>query len=377
MGLLDRYRRFDDLPPEELRRSLRERSRHERETTRRGTSLLDLSRTVWPRLPNTEVANAAIAVARTSLNVYPDPRAEAVRQKVADGHGVAMAQVVMGNGAAELLASAAGTLLEPGDELLSPWPSYPLYPRLAHLAGADFVPVESVERELDADALLSSVSDRTRIVALCNPNDPTGAYMPSGPLAALLERLPERVHVLLDEALIHFQTVEPVDAALALVERFPRLLVFRSFSKAYALAGLRAGYVVGAPAASELLDSLSPALGVDAMTQTAVAYALDRGANDIEGRRALVAAERRRLLDRLPELSLEAVPSEANFIWLRVPGLRSGELAEKLKLSNILVAPGEDFGEGDHVRAAVRDPEATDRLLASLEAVAAEAQSAA
>ena len=140
---------------------------------------------------------------------------------------------------------------------------------------------------------------------ICNPNDPTGDHMRADELGALLSALPEHVHVLLDEALVHFQDVEDVDACLRLVEAFPRLLVVRTFSKVYGLSGLRAGYAV-VDATRALLAAVAPVLGVNALTQAAVEHALRTGDAEIERRRQAVSRERARLLEALPELPVDA-----------------------------------------------------------------------
>ena len=367
MGLLDRYRRFEDVPADEVHRDLQSRRDRERARARRQTTELDLSRTSSPVLPNTEVVNAAIAVARTCVNVDPDPRAAETRTAIADHHGVALEQVAIGNGAAELIEAAARTLLEPDDEILTSWPSYPLYTGLARHARARTVTVPLEEGGHDIHALLAAMTPRTRVVTLCNPNDPTGAYLPVDRLASLLDALPERVHLLLDEALVHFQTVQPIDAALEALERYPNLLIFRSFSKIYGLAGLRGGYAVGAPGRAELLDALSPSLGVNAVTQTAMAYALQHGGADVEARRATIATERRRLLAGLEDLEVTATRSEANFVWLRAGELRAPELSQLMARSGVHVSSGEAvFGDREHVRIAIRDDEATARVLDAL-----------
>jgi histidinol-phosphate aminotransferase len=202
-------------------------------------------------------------------------------------------------------------------------------------------------------------------VVICNPNDPTGAYMRAEELGALLAALPEHVHVLLDEALVHFQDVEPMDACLQLVKAFPRLLVVRTFSKAYGLSGLRTGYAVTSDA--RLLSTVAPVLGVNALSQAAVGYALHHGDEEIERRRQSVSRERTRLLDSLVALGVDAEPSQANFVWLRGRGLGGAELSERLRRQGVIVAAGGPLGADDHVRATVRDAGATDRLLAALE----------
>ena len=367
MGLLDYYRRFEEIDEQEINRELRERRHRERSLALEQVALLDLSGTEWPDFPNAEVVNASIFAARGRVNGYPDRHATRLRRALAERHGVVPEQVVIGNGAAELLQAAAHVLLEPADELVAPWPSYPLYPLMTQRAGGRPVAVDLAGGRVDPEAILAAVSDRTRAVAICNPNDPTGTYLPAEDLAALLSALPERVHVLLDEAFVHFQDVEEVDACLRLVEAFPRLLVFRTFSKVYGLSGLRAGYAVGSRQAGGLLESLAPVLGVNALTQAGIEQALKIGDPEVERRRAMVIEQRRRLLEALTGLPLDAPPSEASFLWLRAPRVSGAELAARLERAKVKVAPGGPLGDEHHVRAAIRGGAAAERLLAALE----------
>ena len=361
MGFRDYYRRFDDIDEAALNLERRARRQREKRLALAQLPEIDLSGTEWPELPHSEIVNAAIARARGLVNRYPDRHAAQVRRLLAERHGVPPERIVLGNGAAELLQAAALALLSPGDELVMPWPSYPLYPLLAAHAGAKPVSVEHAP-------LLEAVGERTRAVVICNPNDPTGSYMTADELGALLTALPQHVHVLLDEALVHFQDTEAVDACLRLVEAFPGLLVVRTFSKIYGLSGLRAGYAVGSDA--RLLGALAPVLGVNALTQAAVEHALRTEDAEVERRRRSVARERASLLDGLRALGIDAGDSQANFIWLRVPGLSGDELANRLRRQGVIVAPGGPLGADDHIRASVRSGAATDRLLRALETAA-------
>src|SRR5438034_1079548 len=144
---------------------------------------------------------------------------------------------------------------------------------LSHTESPDLPNAEVADGFVDPAGLLAQVGDRTRLIVISNPNDPTGTYLESGQVGELLSRLPEHAYLALDEAYVHFQDVEEEDGSMRLVEAFPRLLVFRTFSKAYGLSGVRAGYVVGAPSATSLLASIAPALGVNALTQAAVLQA--------------------------------------------------------------------------------------------------------
>src|SRR4051812_1333614 len=177
MGLLDYYRQFEDVDEEELNRARRERRARERALELERVPALDLSSTEWPNFPNSEIVNASIAAARGRVNGYPDRHATAVRRALAERHGVEPEQVVVGNGAAELLQQAALMLLAGGGELVTPWPSYPLFPLMAQRAGGRPVPVDLAGGHVDGEAVLAAVTEETRAVVVCNPNDPTGTYL--------------------------------------------------------------------------------------------------------------------------------------------------------------------------------------------------------
>jgi histidinol-phosphate aminotransferase len=358
VGFRDYYRQFDDIDEAALNLERRERRRREKAEALERAPDIDLSGTEWPDLPHSEIVNAAIARARGYVQRYPDRHATSVRRLLADRHGLSPDQIALGNGAAELLHSAALALLSEGDELLTPWPSYPLYPLMAAHAGANPVP-------LTDQPLAGAVNDRTKAIVICNPNDPTGSYLPSSELRELLGALPDHVTVLLDEALVHFQDAEDIDACLRLVDEFPRLLVVRTFSKIYGLSGLRAGYAVSSDA--RLLAAVAPVLGINALTQAAVEYALRSGDAEIERRRQAVSRERRVLTDQLRDMGADVTDSQANFLWISVRDMSGDQLANALRKQGVIVAPGGPLGEDHHIRASIRDEAATNRLLRAIE----------
>jgi histidinol-phosphate aminotransferase len=366
VGLLDYYRQFDDIGESEFNKTLRERRAREKALALEIVPTLDLSGTEWPDLPSAEVVSASVYQARGRLNGYPDPEATQVRRALAERHNIRGAQIAVGNGATELLRSAIYLLAGGGGEVVVPRPTQSLYTTLATRAGAHVIEPGMTDEGPDVDALVRSVSDRTRVLVLCNPNDPTGAYIPAERLGDLLARLPDHVHVLLDESYIQFQDVEPEDACMSLVEAFPRLIALRSFSRIYGLPGIRAGYAVGAPSATALLNALAPALGVNALTQAAMLQALRVGDEDVRHRRQVVVEERNRVLDALTALPVTAPHTQASFVWMSAHGLSGEEIAARLEAARVLVADGKDLGDARYVRAAIRDRHAADRLLWAL-----------
>ena len=354
---LDYYRQFQELDPREVSRSLRQRRREERAREVVLVGELDLSRTGWHEPPHPESVNAATFALRRAMNAYPDPAAGAVRELVAARHGLDTAQIAVGHGAAELLEDACSALLAGGGELLVPWPSWRPLPELAARAGGRPVPVP----DSGLDALAARVGDATRAVALCSPNDPTGAALEPEAVRAFAAALPENVWVLLDEALAEFR--EPGHDAAGLVAQLPNLLVFRTFSKAHAMAGFRIGYVLG-PA--EMAARLAPSFSINAPAQAAAEWALEHGDPVIARRRALAARERDRLAAALAGTPLSFPPGEASFVWLGSEEHDGRALAGHLAARRIHVAPGQQWGDERRVRVTLRDAPATDRLVAAL-----------
>ena len=362
MGLLDHYKQFEEMDPAEVSARLKSEADERRRKALATVDKLDLSATTWPEYPPSSVVGAITYMAQRGLHDYMEPAGE-LRAEIAHRHDLPAERIVIGDGASQLLVSATQNLLGPGDELVTPWPSYQLYPVMAREAGGEVVTVASHS----ADAILAAVTKKTRIVALCNPNDPSGELIGVNDLSALLEALPERVAVVLDEALRDFVTAEPLDATIALCERYPRLLIFRSFSKAWGLAGLRCGYAIGGPGSETLLSAIGPPLGIGELTQAGVLEALRHASGVVEGRAATVAEQRTRLRSELAALPLElGPPSEANLLWLAAEGIDGAELAGRLAQSGVIVRAGGTLGDPQRIRVAIQDSAASDRLLRAL-----------
>jgi histidinol-phosphate aminotransferase len=398
MGLLDYYRQFEGMTEEEVNVGLREEAAERRRKALARVETLDLSLTTWPELPHPRIVSAITFVARRGLQRYPHLTGSDLRGVLAERHGVDPQRLILGNGAADLLSAATRALLEPGQLLLTRWPSYPLYPIMARRAHGRAVPVhvdaseganagdgagaragESASASLSAaagvDALLEA-AERThsgtgepdvRAIALASPNDPTGELLPTAELRRLLERLPTNVAVLLDESLVEFADAQPSSSSLELLEQHPRLLVFRSFSKAWGLAGLRIGYAIGAPGSGELLAELAPDLGVSEISQAGAYAALHECSELIERRVRTICEERPRVIDGLRALRFDVTDSQANFVWAAHQQLQGGEIAARLARAGVLVAAGDALGEPRHVRIALRSPAASDRLLSAVE----------
>ena len=359
MGLLDYYRQFEGMTEDEVNAELREQAAERRRKALTRVATLDLAQTTWPELPHPRIVSAITFVARRGLYRYPHLTGSQLRDELAERHGVEPARLILGNGAAELLSAATRALIEPGKQLLTSWPSYPLYPLMARRAHGQAVPVSG-----GVDALLDAAhAPDVRVIAIASPNDPTGELLAVAQLERLLAGLPDGVAVLLDEALVEFADAQPTGASLALLEHHPRLLVFRSFSKAWGLAGLRIGYALGGPGSEDLLAELAPDLGVSEVSQAGALEALRTCSELIERRVQVICEERPRLTSALRQRGFEVSDSQANFLWAAHPALGGAELAGHLAQSGVMVAAGDALGEPHHVRIALYSKAAGDRLL--------------
>jgi histidinol-phosphate/aromatic aminotransferase/cobyric acid decarboxylase-like protein len=356
--IFDYYRQFEELSPEEVSAQLIARRDEERARAVVEVPLLDLSSGAWPGPPHPEAVNAATFALRRALNAYPDPGV--LPAAVAAGRGVREDQVAPGHGAGELLRAALAAIAA-GGEVAVAWPGWGPLPRLVHEAGGTPVPVAlAADGAADASALLAAVGDATRAVALCTPNDPTGAEVEPDALARLADGLPERVWMLVDAALAEFGEADLV----GLLERRERVLIVHSGAKAHALAGLRAGYALGPP--GTLLDRLTPTGGIAAPAQAALAWSVEQGTDVIARRRATAAAERSRFAAGLEGTSLSFVAGVGPLVWLRSSEVDGRTLASHLATRRITVMPGEAWGDDAHVRATLRDAAATDRFVSAL-----------
>lgn len=363
MGLTDYYRQFEGMSEEEVNAGLRERAAERKRKALTRVETLDLSHTTWPELPHPRIVNAITFVARRGMHRYPHLSGSELRNELAERHQVEPDRLILGNGAAELLSSATRALIEPGQKLLTTWPSYPLYPLMARRAHGQAIPVSGGVEEL----LQAAAEPDVRVIALASPNDPTGELLHAGELQRLLEGLPDGVAVLLDESLVEFVDAQPNSSSIALLERHPRLLVFRSFSKAWGLAGLRIGYAVGGPGSEQLLEELAPDLGVSDLSQAGALEALRTCTELMERRVRAIWAERPRATAELRQRGFDVSDSQANFLWAAHPTVEGSELSARLARAGVLVAAGDALGAPGHVRAALQSAGATDRLLNAID----------
>ena len=315
----------------------------------------------------------AYEAAAAELGRYPDGGAAPLREALAEVHGLAPKQVVLGNGADELIRLCGAAALDAGDAAVFPWPSFPSYASAAGVHGADALRVPLRGRAFDLDAVLDACTraapggGQVRLVFLANPNNPTGTLLDRQELRAFLDALPTGVLCVLDEAYAEYAVPEPEGPALLRGGREP-LCVLRTFSKVYGLAALRVGYALASPAVAEALDRVRPIFNVNQPAQEAALAALGEGAAVAE-RVEHARTARERLGAVLAGAGLEPVPSQANFVYADVPGGDGDGLADRLLREGFLVRALRGFGAPGAIRVTCGTDEENAAFAEALERV--------
>lgn len=295
------------------------------------------------------------------IHRYPNMGAVDVREAIAGHHGVSADEIAAGPGSSGVLQQIITAVCDAGDEVVFAWRSFEAYPILVTVAGAAPVPVPLLDNEQhDLAAMAAAITDRTRLVILCSPNNPTGVSIQADALEEFLQSVPSRVLVVLDEAYIEYHRGPGLDS-LEFYRRYPNLCILRTFSKAYGLAGLRIGYAITRPAVADGLRRTAIPFGVNRMAQAAAVASL-AGEDELRARTGAVAQERTRVIPALRRVGWNVPDSQANFYWLRASDELRDQLLAALADADIL-ARGY---AGDGVRVSLADKETNDRVLAVL-----------
>lgn len=300
----------------------------------------------------------AVTRAMAQAHCYPDMNAIELSERLAARNGVEVSQIAIGCGSVALLETLAGVVCGPGDEVLFPWPSYRGYPVVTAATGATGVPVpNTVSHDADLMALAAAVTERTCMVVLCNPNNPTGTGTAAPALAAFASRVPEEVLLVIDEAYREFAPPGQVADALSVLSGRRNVVVVHTMSKAWSLAGLRVGYLVGPAELMVAVRRASTPYATSSVAQAGALAALDAEEEMIR-RCGLVAVERERVTARLRAV-LPGIPvSSANFIWLPL-GEQSGTFAQGCQDLGVRVCELPPHG----VRVSIGDPDSNDAFL--------------
>ena len=322
-----------------------------------GASKLSSNESPHPPLPSVV---AAIADRLGSIHRYPQMTAPEIIGRLAERYGVAPDLVTVGAGSVELAAQIIHATAGEGDEVMFAWRSFEAYPSLVRVAGATpvMVPLDREHRH-DLDAMLAAITDRTRLIFVCNPNNPTSTVVPPADLARFVESVPSDILVVIDEAYVEYIRDGLLPDSLGLVRDHANVVVLRTFSKAYGLAGARVGYAVGDPDIITALGKVYVPFTASTLAQAA-AIASVQAADELLARTDAVVAERVRVSAALRGAGYVLPDSQANFVWLPLGPDHTADFVEQAANARVLVRP---YGT-DGVRVTIGAPHENDTLLA-------------
>jgi histidinol-phosphate aminotransferase len=307
--------------------------------------------------------------ALSGVHRYPDPSYLPLRRALSERYGVPRERIALGNGSCDILLSAGEALLEPGAEVIYAWPAFSVYPHLAAASGARAieVPLDDDDRH-DLDAMAAEITVATRLILICNPNNPTSTSLPLEAVARFMEQVPRHVCVILDEAYCEFAlALGDTYASLDLLRRWPNLVLLRTFSKAYGLAGLRVGYgLCGSEDFRAAVDQVRQPFYLNMAAQAAAVEAL-RHQDEVERRVTHTVAARVDLMEGLRELDLWVADSDANFIWTHLPqDIVEADVISGLQARGVLVRAGAALGRDGSLRVTVGTDAENGRFLGAL-----------
>ncbi|MEW8507914.1 MAG: histidinol-phosphate transaminase [Candidatus Thiodiazotropha sp.] len=306
----------------------------------------------------------AIAGCSSELSRYPDGGGFRLRQRLAEKHAVDPSCITLGNGSNDVLDMIARVFLSPDVESLFSQYAFAVYPISSQATGAKLMIAPAREYGHDLDRMLQMVSSRTRVIWIANPNNPTGTWLTRDELVAFMTQLPEHVILVLDEAYIEYVGESDYPDGTAFLQRFPNLIVTRTFSKAYGLASLRIGYGISTPDIADLLNRVRQPFNVNSLAQSAALAALQDQAF-IQRSIALNDRGMQQYRQGFEKLGLEAIPSVANFVTVDLAE-DAARVDQALLLEGCITRPIANYGLPGHLRISIGLEEENDRLLATL-----------
>lgn len=319
-----------------------------------GAIKLASNETVFPPLPS---VRAAIDRATDTVNRYPDNGYAELRSQLAHHVGFVPECVAVGSGSVSLCQQLIQITASAGDEVLFGWRSFEIYPLQVQVAGAIPIQVPLRDHTFDLDAMRPAVTDRTRLIFVCNPNNPTSTVVDPEALARFVAAVPPDILIAVDEAYVEYIRDGLAPDSFGLVREHPNVVVLRTFSKAYGLAGLRIGYAVGAPEVITALGKVYVPFTATNVSQAAAIASL-HAADELLARTDTVVAERARVSAALREVGFAFPPSQANFVWLPLAGATM-DFVERAADAGIVVRP---YG-ADGVRVTISTRAENDALL--------------
>lgn len=286
------------------------------------------------------------------VHLYPESTCHYLVNRLAKELGVDTKQIVIGNGSNELIELLGRGLINPGDQVISSEYTFLVYPILTQVCGGEFITVPMKEYRYDLDGILAQVTEKTKLIFIANPNNPTGTYVTASEIEAFLSRVPKHIVVCFDEAYVDFVDAQDFPRMLEYIKKdFPNLILMRTFSKAYGLAGMRVGYGVGHPALMEYLHKIRQPFNVNSVAQAGATAALD-DRFFLWRTKYLVSSGRKYLYRRLTALGLRYLPSQANFILVNT-GYDAGEVFHAFLEKGVIVRSMKSYGLHEWIRVTI------------------------
>lgn len=314
------------------------------------------------------LAKEAIQAALMDIPRYPDGNAFALKKAICDKFGVAAEQIVPGNGSNDVLELAARAFLAPGAEAIFSQHAFAVYPLVTQAVGATGVTTPARDFGHDLQAMRAAVTDSTRLIFIANPNNPTGTWLPKADLYAFLRDLPRKVLVVLDEAYDEYLSDANKSQSIAWLSEFGNLIVTRTFSKAYGLAGMRVGFALAHPAVADMMNRVRQPFNVNSVAQAAAAAALEDD-DFVRRSRELNDAGMAEVTAGLNKLGLEYIPSFGNFVSFRIAG--AANVNRRLLENGVIVRPIANYEMPDWLRVSIGLPAENARFLQVLEGILA------
>jgi histidinol-phosphate aminotransferase len=323
------------------------------------TDAIKLASNENPMEPIPEIIDA-ITNAVTGINRYADHRAVEMRQTIADWQGLPVSNITVGAGSSAILHRLVSSYVDPGDEVLYPWRSFEVYPIYTRLLDGEPVTVPLVDETADLNGLLDAITEKTKLIMIANPNNPTGTALPTSALAEFCTAVPDRVIVVIDEA--YFEFVEPSfgNSVRDLLPYHRNVVVTRTFSKAQGLAGLRVGYAMGDPEIITAIDKTQLPFAVSMVSQAA-AIAAVQNADKVASRVEDIVTERGRVIDEVRSWGVSVPNSQANFFYLPL-GENSNDVFASMERDGVVTRLFDQLG----VRITISTPAENNRMLAAL-----------
>ncbi len=311
----------------------------------------------------------AVEKSLQKMHLYPDSNCFYLKEKLAAANKVEFASIVVGNGSDELLKLVAETFLSPGDQVIYAKPSFSEYEFVAKIMGAECVEVPLRDFTHDLDAMLAAITVRTKVVVICNPNNPTGTIVGASELDSFMKKVPDDVLVVFDEAYCEYADSKDYISGLKYVQAGRNVIVLRTFSKVYGLASLRVGYGITQPAIAGAIDKVTEPFNVNAMAQIAALAALD-DVEHLQNSQTVNSLGKKYLYSEFAKMGLHYVPTDANFIFVDV-ARNCQEVFKGLLQLGVIIRSGDIFGYPEFIRVTVGTAAENERFIKGLAQVLA------